>query len=202
MSYLSGGKEKSQDLCAHFIFITPVPPLLFGVSFKVTVYSCQLIKMSAKIYSAMTVPLVIHPCLWGHVVIKLIKIAASSSLVSSGNSSSCLVFHVCPRCWFCPPNESVQVRMIWCLWPSLYCLRVILIPAQTNTRSPLSSLFSPLFLELAPRWRERDLDILVISSTSEMYRVLQRFWGAEPIPSFTDLSWLNQFPFDRKAGTL
>ncbi len=33
----SGGKEKSQDLCAHFIFITPVPPLLFGVSFKVTV---------------------------------------------------------------------------------------------------------------------------------------------------------------------
>ena len=101
---------------AHFIFITPVPPLLFGVSFKVnTVYSCHIIKMSAKIYSAMTVPSVIHPCLLGHVVIKLIKIAASSSLVSSGNSSSCLVFHVCPRCWFCPPNESVQVRMIWCL---------------------------------------------------------------------------------------
>ena len=37
MSYFSGGKEKSQDLYAHFIFITPVPPLLFGVSFKVTV---------------------------------------------------------------------------------------------------------------------------------------------------------------------
>ena len=63
---------------AHFIFITPVPPLLFGVSFKVTVYSCQLIKMSAKIYSAMTVPSVIHPCLLGHAVINLIKIAAST----------------------------------------------------------------------------------------------------------------------------
>ena len=155
----------------------------------------------------MTVPSVFHPCLWGHVVIKLIKIDAFSSLVTVklGDSSSCLVFHVCPRCWFCPPNESVQVRMILCLSPSFYCLRVILIPAQTNTRSPLSSLFTPLFLELAPRWRERDLDIFVISSTSEMYRVNLHFatlLGAEPIPSFTDLSWLNEFPFDRKDGTL
>ena len=112
----------------------------------------------------MTVPSVFHPCLWGHVVIKLIKIDAFSSLVTVklGDSSSCLVFHVCPRCWFCPPNESVQVRMILCLSPSFYCLRVILIPAQTNTRSPLSSLFTPLFLELAPRWRERDLEYLDI----------------------------------------